>query len=195
MYTIEDVARYFGLVRTRRGHAPAGTFNVVCPFCGDERGKCNMVIRKGNKENVYHCYNCDAAGSMYDLYASLEGISAQNGYPATKIAAKKMRNVLGNGEHSFSFSVMAVPAHQENKASAETVATVYQALLSLLSLKEEHKADLKRRGLTEEQITIYGFRSTPDPKEAATIPEGFCKKGCQFEEYLAFINQKQVIGP
>ena len=86
MYTISDVANYLGLKRTKRGHAPAGTFNVVCPFCGDERGKCNMVIRKGDKENVFHCYHCDAAGSMYDLFAALTGLSSQDGITATKRA-------------------------------------------------------------------------------------------------------------
>lgn len=28
---------------------------VVCPFCGDERGKCNfIVIKNGELVNVYH---------------------------------------------------------------------------------------------------------------------------------------------
>ncbi len=177
MYTISDVANYFGLVRTKRGHAPAGTFNVVCPFCGDERGKCNMVIRKGDKENVFHCYNCDAAGSMYDLYASLNGISADGGTTATKIAAKEMRSILGGRDCSFGFSVAKQTVYEERKADKDTLDAVYQALLASLYLKEEHRLDLKRRGLLDEQIDRYGFKSTPDPKETVSITRRIQKMG------------------
>lgn len=177
MYTISDVANYLGLKRTKRGHAPAGTFNVVCPFCGDERGKCNMVIRKGDKENVFHCYHCDAAGSMYDLFAALTGLSSQDGLTATKRAARKMRSVLADGEFSFGFSEVIIPKNQEEKADEQTLNHVYRAFLSVLSLKEHHRMDLKRRGLSDEQIDLYGFKSTPDSTDVEAITRKILKKG------------------
>lgn len=70
-FTITDVGVLLGIKRLPGGDEDS--YNVVCPFCGDERGKCNFnVIKNGSLMNVYHCFHCGAAGNMLTLYADLK---------------------------------------------------------------------------------------------------------------------------
>ena len=41
-FTITDVGALLGVQRLPGGDE--NSYNVVCPFCGDERGKCNFVV-------------------------------------------------------------------------------------------------------------------------------------------------------
>ena len=78
-FTITDVGALLGVQRLLGGDE--NSYNVVCPFCGDERGKCNfVVIKKGEIVNVYHCFHCGAGGNMLTLYADLRGIYGENRY-------------------------------------------------------------------------------------------------------------------
>ena len=72
-FTITDVGTILGIERLPGGDE--ASYNVVCPFCGDRRGKCNFVVYKeGEMANIYHCFHCDAAGNMLTLYADLTGL-------------------------------------------------------------------------------------------------------------------------
>ena len=69
-FTITDVGNLLGIERLSGGDD--ASYNVVCPFCGDRRGKCNFVVYKdGELANVYHCFHCDAAGNMLTLYVAV----------------------------------------------------------------------------------------------------------------------------
>lgn len=46
--------------------------NVVCPFCGDARGKASIcVCAEGKIINVFHCFDCGTGHNMLTLYAEL----------------------------------------------------------------------------------------------------------------------------
>ena len=50
------------------------------------------------------------------------------------------------------------------RATAQTIHQTYAALLELLSLSPGHRNHLReKRGLTDEQIDRFGFKSTPPP--------------------------------
>ena len=70
-FTILDVAAYLGIERLedcQRGYQvkdPKNEANVVCPFCGDARGKASIcVCRDGEVKNVFHCYDCCSGYKM-----------------------------------------------------------------------------------------------------------------------------------
>lgn len=46
-------------------------------------------------------------------------------------------------------------------ADADVIDRTYQEMLSLLTLNDKHQEDLKKRGLTKEQIEIQRYRSVP----------------------------------
>ena len=78
-FTITDVGTILGIERLPGGDE--ASYNVVCPFCGDRRGKCNFVVYKeGEMANIYHCFHCDAAGNMLTLYADLTGLYGTERY-------------------------------------------------------------------------------------------------------------------
>ena len=154
------MADLLGIRRLTEGNS----FGVVCPYCGDTRGKMNFRIMKdGKPANTYHCFasGCGARGNMLTLYADMKGIFGADRYktayrqicdelygPSGTETQKKKPN---DGQHG----------QEEAPASAEKRDRVYRRLLQLLSLSDEHRMQLMVRGLTDEQIVKYQFCSTP----------------------------------
>lgn len=193
---IDMVADLLGLERIRKGYAPPGTFNVVCPFCGDRRGKMNLVVDHGGKHNLYNCYNCTEKGTMYDLYARVMGLTGTGDLTPTRQAAKEIRErVYGTQEIREYFAKM-----QENKeekapaaaaiAPAGEIDRTYRTMLFLLHLRKEDRADLLRRGLAEGQIDRLGFRSVPDRSEQGRIARELIRRGCQVKGVPGFYTTK-----
>lgn len=93
---------------------------------------------------------------MLTLYVDLKGIYGENRY---KIAYREILEALGDG------GVQACPAavspKEEALAGLEARNRVYTRLLELLSLTDNHRKNLLERGLTNEQIDAWQFRSTP----------------------------------
>lgn len=156
---------------------------MVCPFCGDTRGKMNFVLHKdGKPANTYHCFDCGAGGNMLTLYADLKGIYGADRY---KIAYREIMDALGKTP-SRKGSVISeyqvpVPMKEETRASLTQRDQVYRKLLELLTLSALHEQELLNRGLTKQQIEVYQFRSTPtNGTESLTrklIREGYSLAG------------------
>lgn len=186
-FTIADVA---DLLSIRRLDGTEESFGVECPFCGDTRGKCNFCVMKdGEVKNVYHCYHCGASGNMLTLYADLTGLYGTDRY---KEAYWQMMEKLARGDKQTKIRHQrhirqvkkAGTAKEEWKAEASYLDAVYREMLSMLKLKERHKADLKRRGLSEREIIRMeqlGYRSTEyrDSQKIARVllSHGFRLKG------------------
>ena len=74
-FTIGDVSDLLSIERLRNGSVSDCDFPVVCPFCGDRRGKMNFCICKdGEIKNTYRCFYCGAQGNMLQLYCELQGL-------------------------------------------------------------------------------------------------------------------------
>lgn len=160
MFNISDVSDLLGIQRLTDGNS----FNVVCPFCGDTRGKMNFrIIKDGKPANTYQCYNCGAHGNMLTLYADLKGICGSDRY---KVAYREIKAAIGEGGNRYGGSYTGyagTPARttEEETASLDVRNRVYQRLLELLSLSDAHREKLLERGLTDNQIEAFQFRSTP----------------------------------
>ena len=190
-FNIADVAAIHGVeVIKQKG----GEIFAVCPFCGDRRGKFSIVIEKGNKKNIFHCFNCGEHGGSIELHKRLssEDYSDADG---TKRAAKDIFNAL-NGNVTFSsnhdkvLSAVTTTTDAERQ-SDEGISAVYYALLNELTLKDEHKKDLVRRGLTEEDIKRFRFRSTPELKEKYRIINHLLRIGLKLEGVPGFYLNKK----
>ena len=72
-FTITDVGTILGIERLPGGDE--ASYNVVCPFCGDRRGKCNFVVYKeGEMANIYHGLHEGWSGR-----GSLDGVFGAHG--------------------------------------------------------------------------------------------------------------------
>ena len=162
---------------------------VVCPFCGDKRGKMSLRREKqGKPANVYHCWHCGEAGNMYDLFEQLSGVTIGDGD-----IRQLLDDYMTNGCR-ITISV-AKEQHHEKKAAISRIASAkirnktYRAMLSMLSLRENDKKDLLRRGLTDEQVDAGMFASTP--KDNIGICRKLIKAGCQLDGVPGFyINRR-----
>src|SRR6266851_7897141 len=63
--TIGEVLRYYGFPAPYRD-----TYRMPCMLHGGEGSNFSVSEPKG----VYHCFTCNASGSVIDLVATLEGI-------------------------------------------------------------------------------------------------------------------------
>lgn len=150
------MADLLGIQRLTEGNS----FGVVCPFCGDARGKMNFRIDKdGKPANTYHCFCCGAKGNMLTLYAEVKGIYGSDRY---KIAYREIKNCIGEIRREQGFiRPEKIHGPEEETASLEARDAVYRRMLSLLTLSEPHRNALKKRGLNEEQMEAFQIRSTP----------------------------------
>lgn len=190
-FTITDVGVLLGIRRLSGGDEDS--YHVVCPFCGDERGKCNFnVIKDGEIANVYHCFHCGAGGNMLTLYADLNGIYGEDRYQRAywKIQEElplgyqesKMRQEKILRREKRSKELCAEPVDYERRDVA------YRKLAQLLKLSDVHKKDLLRRGLTDEEICRMeqiGYRSTC-PQDSVAIARKLIKAGCKLKGVPGF---------
>ena len=190
-FTITDVGALLGVQRLPGGDE--NSYNVVCPFCGDERGKCNfVVIKKGEIVNVYHCFHCGAGGNMLTLYADLQGIYGENRYLKSywmiqeelpmgiKECRIRQKQVLQREKRCR--EKLSEPVDYEQRDQ------VYREMLKLLKLSFSHKADLRRRGLTEAEISRMeqlGYKSIC-AEDSVSIARRLIRSGCNLKGVPGF---------
>ena len=152
-FTIGDVARLCHLNVSRENQTSE---YIVCPFCG--RKKMNLHYGKG----LYHCPACDAGGSMLKLYAELRGFQGSKGE-----IVKEIKKELGIKNNSYyrsarqSENAVALVQPQIDFERMKRLDFVYRAFLNKLFLARVHKPYLYRRGLSDEDIERFGFKSMP----------------------------------
>lgn len=145
-WDIGDVADYLGIQRLSGGR---DSFGVVCPYCGDRRGKMNFCIRKGGKTmNVYHCFHCNASGNMLTLYADLRGLEGPERCKQAwrQLSSKLSSSKRGKEEEAEFKGVEMIAAGLQEKDQ------VYRFLLDHMELGRKHYKKLEERGLDAAQI-------------------------------------------
>ena len=160
MFNISDVANLLGIKRLTDGNS----FNVVCPFCGNTKGKMNFrILKDGELANTYHCFKCGAHGNMLTLYAELKGIYGVDRYKIaySEIKAALHEDTVSRKNVDSSVTGTAAQTEEEETASLEKRNQIYQRLIEILSLSEAHRRKLMDRGLTGSQIEAFRFCSTP----------------------------------
>lgn len=190
-FTITDVGNLLGIERLSGGDD--ASYNVVCPFCGDRRGKCNFVVYKdGELANVYHCFHCDAAGNMLTLYVELTGLYGSDCYKKAYHEIQKKLD-LGAGEQMEKRLEIQCRKKKQKESLAKPVDYkrrdhTYRELLTLLQLSPQHRKDLLSRGLTETEVAnmeALGYKSTC-AEESVAIARKLLKRGCRLEGVPGF---------
>lgn len=175
-----------------------GNIYVDCPFCGDHRGKMNVNFVK----NVWRCNYCGEHGGMLALYAKLHGISNsqafceicdalqtddwQDGYAGVQVAAGAQETVPRPAGLPCAEPESLVT--QSERASLQQIHQTLSLLFSQLTLRPEHRSHLRseKRGLSDEQIERFGFKSTPPPAVCRVLTERLLKQGCTVQGVPGF---------
>ncbi len=194
-FGILDVVELLQL-RVRR-RSPEGVY-TDCPICGDRRGKLHIHVGK----NVWRCNYCQASGGMLALYGRVYDISASDAYreicDALRLDERPNRSYgIGSGDSArgpwTTHLDGSVP--QAERASRQAIHQTYSVLLDLLPLRPAHAAHLtsEKRGLTEEQIEAFRFKSTPPPFLCHALTRKLLEKGCTVEGVPGFYQDKNGI--
>ncbi len=171
-FTIADVARMHGIRELRTNNSET---YCVCPFCGNSKGKFSYIVKKGKKENMYHCWSCDSKGGSVDLHIALSSNIDYSGDEGYKQACRDIFSALKGDEvlqemHKRDIENAPEAVDETIRNSDMACSAVYYAMLKELSLRAEHKANLLSRGLSEDDIARFKFKSTPKD------PKGLCRK-------------------
>lgn len=167
-----DVVSLLRLPIRREG---AGHVYTDCPFCGDRRGKLGISKEK----NVWRCNYCGEGGGMLALYAKVYGISNSEAYHEIWDALASDGFAPVYEVNAKGTSAAATESVHAERTGVETIHQTYTALLSMLTLNSKHREHLRTvRGLTDEQIEGFGFKSTPPSRMCHTLTERLIKQGC-----------------
>ena len=130
-----------------------------CPVCGDISGDCRLTERGGwlcrseanapkfeiiNGWKKVSTSHCGGWGTFV-----LDGGKTSDSYAKRKAEDAQLANVLAAAEREKNQKRMAVAERDRH----------YRAILSQLELDPVDRADLVKRGFTDEQIERYGFKS------------------------------------
>ena len=179
-FGIMDVATLLRLNIRRRG---AGQVYADCPICGDRRGKLGISPEK----NVWRCNYCGEGGGMLALYAKVYGISNSEAYREICDTLAADGFAPAHDAAGKSPSANMPEQAQAVKADAAEIHRTYSALLSLLTLTSAHREHLRAaRGLTDEQIERFGFKSTPPSRMCRTLTERLKRMGCTIQGVPGF---------
>lgn len=120
------------------------SIDYVCPFCG------HKVLNINIAKDRFRCNACGVKGNSLTLYAQVAGVSNSEAY------ATLCNSNLPNTQDSTSY-VKDIPKARPRYVPDKEL----RSLLDLLGLSEAHRANLIKRGLTDEMIKKYGFKSVP----------------------------------
>ena len=176
-FHITDVAALLRLNIRRRG---PDFLYVDCPLCGDHRGKLYLKTSR----DVWHCNYCQESGGMLALYAKVYGISNADAY-------REICEALQTGDYAPEYQSYQNRQPQEIAQSAraprQAIHQTLSILFSMLSLTPKHRAHLREvRGLTDDQIERFGFKSTPPPYLCKSLTARLLKQGCTLQGVPGF---------
>ena len=180
-FTIMDVASLLRLNIRRRG----GTRVVYadCPICGDRRGKMGLYLNL----NTWRCWHCGESGGMLPLYGRVHGISNSEAY--REICDTLAIDGFAEERRAPAYQIKE-PSPKDapsDKAPDQEIHRTLTALLSLLTLTPAHREHLRTvRGLTDDDIDGFGFKSTPPSRLCRTLTERLIKQGCRVQGVPGF---------
>jgi len=154
-----------------------------CPFCGDK--KYRMYLSRERDNSTYYCHNCGAGGNAVTLYARLFNVDTKEAY----IALMNNPNVAKTQNE-----VVKAPSHELKPLLQRH--EIYLEFLTMLTLHDRHRKNLRERGLSEKMIQGNLYRSMPESeyerehisrvlsdKYDLTGMPGFFTKRCRWQLY------------
>lgn len=176
-YRISDVVALLGLPP-----APSGkvSYYISCPCC--DSGKREKHLNINLKKDVFRCPRCGVSGGIFDLYSLFTNTPRD----AVK---NELGERLGHGDHR----ACAPPAPEIPECPLTDIQArheTYSALLNLLTLAPDHRENLRSRGLHDDEIERYAYRTTPVMGLTA-IAKQLQNEGCYLAGVPGFFRTEQ----
>lgn len=160
-FKIESVANALGLKFKSKGDSES--LYYCCPFCNDNKGKLNINI----KGNVWRCNKCGESGGVIHLVQAYLECSREDA----------LNWLYSNPNVIIDDGTFVINESNNKLADEDVLDVVYREMLSLLTLNKSHRKDLYRRGLSDEAIEKYLFKSVPGKIQGQKIAAQLINKG------------------
>lgn len=154
-----------------------------CPICGDRRGKLGLYLHI----NTWRCWHCGERGGMLPLYGKVHGISNSEAY--REICDTLVIDGFPEECAASPYQVRqpSLKNTSSDKVPDEVIHQTLTALLSQLTLTRAHREHLRTvRGMTDDHIDGFGFKSTPLSQMCRAVTERLIKQGCQVQGVPGF---------
>ncbi len=196
-FTIEDVINLCGLNIEKTFSSDRGVQALLetCPHCGCGKGKFYANLSK----SLFCCHKCGFTGNALKLYKECNPSSDYEGPDGNKHACRDIYAQIRGESYVREFRQKSFERLQLDpvveRAEDAYCSMVYRAMLHKLKLREEHKKELLgKRGLKEDQIAMYLFRSTPFKKEAEELCRYLVQTGFELEGVPGFFWDNEIKG-
>lgn len=177
-FTIMDVVELLRLHVRRR--SPDYIY-ADCPLCGSQRGKLCINLTK----NAWCTNCCGDSGGMLALYSKAQNVSKATAY--SEICDAILNGGISQVREASQKERMQSEVVLSERASTQEIHQTYSTLLGMLQLIPAHRKNLQeKRGLTDEQIAAFGFKSTPAPYLCRTLTAKLIQQGCTVQGVPGF---------
>lgn len=144
------------LIPLKNARSSGGSIYADCPFCGSKG-----ALHISASRNVWNCMACQMKGSnnsgggRTELYGKFYNVTNGEAYRdiCDQLGLQNLQNSSGSCYHE--------EKEESVKRTPRELDYVYRAFLSLLSLSDKDNKDLKKRGLSENAIQQYLYKSVP----------------------------------
>ena len=158
---ITDIIPLIGIPDPPNGRP---VYNISCPCCDDNPRKKHLNINL-NKD-VFCCPRCHFSGGVFDLYSHYSGVDRKHAREVLmeKLGLKDSGPSYEGSNQKQERRTITRPILQEIELPLTDIDArheTYAALLGKLSLASDHRENLLSRGLTDEQIRTYGYKTMP----------------------------------
>ena len=154
---IVDTARRCGLVLDPKTLGRREV-EASCPFCHDHGpGKHHLYLN--TDKDQYRCVLCGASGNSVTLYARTHNLSNKEAF---------LELVKEGKVYPFPKQPDSPKTERQPRALSERH-EVYTDMLGLLSLSDEHRVNLRERGLSDERIERNGYRTMPKTEDGRRL--------------------------
>ena len=176
-YRISDVVALLGLPP-----APSGkvSYYISCPCC--DSGKREKHLNINLKKDVFRCPRCGVSGGIFDLYSLFTNTPRD----AVK---NELAEKLGRGDRG-AYTPPAPEIPECPLTDIQARHETYSALLNLLTLAPDHRENLRSRGLHDDEIERYAYRTTPVMGLTA-IAKQLQNEGCYLAGVPGFFRTEQ----
>lgn len=158
---ITDIIPLIGIPDPPNGRS---VYNISCPCCDDNPRKKHLNINL-NKD-VFCCPRCHFSGGVFDLYSHYSGVDRKHAREVLmeKLGLKDSGPSYEGSNQKQERRTITRPILQEIELPLTDIDArheTYAALLGKLSLASDHRENLLSRGLTDEQIRTFGYKTMP----------------------------------
>lgn len=158
---ISDIIPLIGIPGPTNGRT---VYNITCPCCDDNPRKKHLNINL--QKDVFCCPRCHFSGGVFDLYAYYAGVDRQNvrNVLLERLGLKDSGSTYEGSNKKRGRRTIVQPFQQDIELPLTDIDArheTYTALLSKLSLASDHRENLLSRGLSDEQIQKFGYKTMP----------------------------------